>query len=250
MPKKGAHTGSMVPCLQCNTPTYRQIYRAKVSDRVFCNRPCYMLYRRIHQQGRAYLTEENPFKGKKHSDQTKDHVGKLAKDRQAFFGSASKGRPRLDMVGDLNPVRRLSLEQESARRLAMRLAKRKSNIVITNQDYIARAFGPTWASLKKIVLLRDNYQCGACSKKDCRLEVHHILPRKVAYYEIENCLITLCSSCHRQLESLTRKYINQSNQWWNNCIHDSVTLLAVGLRMCVVAPFIESKKSTFVDCNG
>ena len=249
MPKKGSRTGVMLPCLQCGVLVYRQGYRQKICDRVFCNRTCYMLYRRIHQNGRAYLTEENPFKGKEHTQETKDTIGNLAEKRQRIHGSASKGRPRLDMIGGLNPVKRLTTEQEFARRLAMRLAKRKSDVAITNDEYIERSFGPTWESLKAATLKLDNYQCRACSKKDCRLEVHHILPRRVAYYDIEPNLITLCSRCHRQLESWTRVYINQPYQWWKSCVHDSVTLLAVGIRQSVVEPFIRSKQEV-TECQS
>jgi hypothetical protein len=56
-------------------------------------------------------------------------------------------------------------------------------------------------SLRKLVLIRDNYQCQDCGTKDWNkkpslLHTHHLTPHaKGGITEIEN-LITLCFICH------------------------------------------------------
>lgn len=55
-------------------------------------------------------------------------------------------------------------------------------------------------SLKNNILLRDNYECHVCYC-DTKLEVHHIIPRRMGGDHDESNLITLCSSCHRAIEA-------------------------------------------------
>ena len=46
-------------------------------------------------------------------------------------------------------------------------------------------------------LVRDKYTCQCCGKKNCRLEVHHIVYRSKGGSDTLENLITLCEDCHK-----------------------------------------------------
>ena len=54
---------------------------------------------------------------------------------------------------------------------------------------------------KQAARARDNYTCQCCGKKNCRLEVHHLLPRTRGGSNKLANLITLCSDCHQLAHS-------------------------------------------------
>ncbi len=54
--------------------------------------------------------------------------------------------------------------------------------------------------LRKLVLLRDEYQCVKCGESDKQLHCHHIDPVKnnpIESADVDNC-ITLCIDCHKE----------------------------------------------------
>ena len=59
-----------------------------------------------------------------------------------------------------------------------------------------KGFNYGFSSRKEAVLNRDSYKCQHCGKKNCRLEVHHIVYRSKGGTDDENNLITLCKECH------------------------------------------------------
>ncbi|WP_141433031.1 RNA-guided endonuclease IscB, partial [Bacillus sp. 03113] len=61
-------------------------------------------------------------------------------------------------------------------------------------------------NLRIATLKRDQYTCQSCGKTDCMLEVHHITPKRLnGSHSIKN-LITLCSSCHDNINGEERKH--------------------------------------------
>jgi hypothetical protein len=69
-----------------------------------------------------------------------------------------------------------------------------------NGQYINYYYIPFLESVKEEVMKRDNYECQICGSK-IRLHVHHIISRiNGGNHNTEN-LITLCSSCHRHIET-------------------------------------------------
>ncbi|MHB8172112.1 MAG: HNH endonuclease [Thermincolia bacterium] len=54
--------------------------------------------------------------------------------------------------------------------------------------------------LKKAILERDGHMCYICGKTTS-LHVHHIIPRKEGGPHIPENLVTLCSGCHKTIES-------------------------------------------------
>ena len=63
-----------------------------------------------------------------------------------------------------------------------------------------------WKKLRAYVLVRDNYLCQECLKKDNLTEatdVHHIEKIRLSWdkrYDADNC-ISVCHECHRKLDS-------------------------------------------------
>ena len=66
-----------------------------------------------------------------------------------------------------------------------------------------KGFNYGYSSRRKAVLHRDNYTCQCCGKKNCRLEVHHIVFRGNGGTDDEENLITLCKECHKGIHAGT-----------------------------------------------
>ena len=59
-----------------------------------------------------------------------------------------------------------------------------------------KGFNYGYSSRRSAILHRDNYTCQCCGKKNCRLEVHHIIFRSNGGTDDEENLITLCKEYH------------------------------------------------------
>lgn len=64
-------------------------------------------------------------------------------------------------------------------------------------------------NLRIATLMRDNYTCQECGKKDCILEAHHIIPRRLKGADTITNLITLCNTCHDKTKGQEEKYIEK-----------------------------------------
>lgn len=51
-------------------------------------------------------------------------------------------------------------------------------------------------NLRKDAIMRDGCKCKQCGAKNCRLEVHHITPKRLGGSDTLSNLITLCYDCH------------------------------------------------------
>lgn len=54
---------------------------------------------------------------------------------------------------------------------------------------------------KQATKYRDDYKCQCCGKKNCRLDVHHLIPRSMGGSDKLANLITLCTDCHHLAHS-------------------------------------------------
>ena len=61
-------------------------------------------------------------------------------------------------------------------------------------------------NIRKAVILRDGCKCMECEKTGCRLEVHHIRPRRQNGSNTLGNLITLCEKCHQKTEGCEDLY--------------------------------------------
>jgi hypothetical protein len=54
-------------------------------------------------------------------------------------------------------------------------------------------------NIRKAAVLRDHNTCQECGESGTRMEVHHIIPRRLNGRDSIHNLITLCSVCHRKV---------------------------------------------------
>lgn len=62
-------------------------------------------------------------------------------------------------------------------------------------------------NIRKAVIFRDKCKCKECGKSNCKLEVHHIKPRRLNGSSTLNNLITLCGKCHQKTEGNEEQYM-------------------------------------------
>lgn len=63
-------------------------------------------------------------------------------------------------------------------------------------------------NIRKAVILRDKCKCMECGKSKCKLEVHHIKPRRLNGSNTLNNLITLCEKCHDKTKGKEELFMN------------------------------------------
>lgn len=64
-------------------------------------------------------------------------------------------------------------------------------------------------NIRKAVILRDGCQCVECGRTNCKLEVHHIKPRRLNGSNALSNLITLCERCHQNTEGREELFIDK-----------------------------------------
>lgn len=64
-------------------------------------------------------------------------------------------------------------------------------------------------NIRKAVILRDGCKCMECGKSNCRLEVHHIKPRRNNGSNTMSNMITLCSKCHNKTEGKEGQFMDR-----------------------------------------
>ena len=64
-------------------------------------------------------------------------------------------------------------------------------------------------TMRKAVILRDKCNCMECGKTKCKLEVHHIKPRRLNGSNTLGNLITLCEKCHQKTEGKEELYMEK-----------------------------------------
>lgn len=64
-------------------------------------------------------------------------------------------------------------------------------------------------NIRKAVILRDECKCMECGKSNCRLEVHHIRPRRLNGSNTLSNLITLCEKCHQKTEGREELFMDK-----------------------------------------
>ena len=62
-------------------------------------------------------------------------------------------------------------------------------------------------NIRKAVILRDGCKCMECGKSNCKLEVHHIKPRRLNGSNTLSNLISLCEICHQKTENKEEQYM-------------------------------------------
>lgn len=121
-----------------------------------CTRSKHSLWVKENQSGK-----NNPFYGKKHSEETKKKQSKSKKD---LIENGWKPSSYID--GRSKFISSNHLSKDTA-----------------------------WRAIRREILSRDNYICQLC-KGDKATHVHHIIPRRIVKVHNKNNLISLCKECH------------------------------------------------------
>lgn len=76
--------------------------------------------------------------------------------------------------------------------------------------YAEKLLDPKWKQKRDRILLRDNFTCVSCGRKDLPLQVHHIFysPNTDPWNYIDAHLVTYCETCH-ETEHLIGDKINE-----------------------------------------
>lgn len=92
-------------------------------------------------------------------------------------------------------------------------------------NFSAQYKDPRWFSRRTEIIAIDRYLCRRCGASKT-LEVHHISYQKgkMAWEYDDDCLVTLCKSCHMQIHH----YKDELNQYlsvlmWNWCLNRDKT---------------------------
>ena len=64
-------------------------------------------------------------------------------------------------------------------------------------------------NIRKAVILRDGCKCMECGKTNCKLEVHHIKPKRLNGGNTLNNLITICQNCHQKTKGKEELFMNK-----------------------------------------
>ena len=65
-----------------------------------------------------------------------------------------------------------------------------------------------WDKIRSEVYKRDGHKCVLCHKKG-KVHAHHIIPVKISKDNSLNNLVSVCSKCHRKLESIGLKILKE-----------------------------------------
>ena len=77
-------------------------------------------------------------------------------------------------------------------------------------------------NIRKAVILRDGCQCMECAKLNCKLEVHHIKPKRLNGSNTLGNLITLCEDCHQKTEGKEEQYMQHYFKILNSSDHKNL----------------------------
>lgn len=70
-------------------------------------------------------------------------------------------------------------------------------------------------NLRKATIMRDNAKCMDCGKSNCKLEVHHIIPKRLKGSNSLSNLISLCVSCHNKTKQKEELFIEKYQKMIN-----------------------------------
>ncbi len=73
-----------------------------------------------------------------------------------------------------------------------------------NNSYSELLKDPHWQKKRLEIMQRDKWQCVSCMDNNSELHVHHLkYSTEMPWDELDENLITLCSSCHKAIHYLT-----------------------------------------------
>lgn len=80
---------------------------------------------------------------------------------------------------------------------------------MTKEEYYEYLKSRQWQEKRTKRLLLDNFACQKCGEKKTNLQVHHITYENVGNEDIYSDLITLCKSCHEEIEKNKKQEVKK-----------------------------------------
>jgi len=201
-----------VKCHWCDVELNKRkdAYQREINQRGFCQcRKCFGRNPSFQEARKRIMTESNPFKGKKHSEDIKKRLSLLK------IGKASWNKGLNKFISlSISIQGRTHSEKHKGRYVGAKNPNWKGGITP-----IKRPITPDfkkWLKFRLSILKQQGNICAKCEKRflSNQLDVHHILPRreyKHLEYDRHNC-ICLCKSCHKEFHKrFGRKNIDPSS---------------------------------------
>lgn len=194
MIKIGRYKYEEVNCYHCNIEMVQRMdtYKRQISKYGHnCCAHCFGKEQSFKDARTRVMLENNPFKGKQHSEETKIKLSEMKKGQTPW----NKGLTKENHDGIKKGGEKLSISRKE-KYLKENNPNWKGGISETRIYNPIEKFKP-WMKFRQTILERDGYKCKKCESNK-RLEVHHMTSRTF-YPELEfsklNC-ITLCRKCH------------------------------------------------------
>lgn len=189
-----------------------------------------------------FLSENNPFLGKKHTEESKQRMSEIHK--QSFkngrkLPTGMLGHNHTDQFKQEQSIRLTGLQRTDEQKEKYRQSKlghlvseeTKDKIRLAREGKYSGENHPNWKggqkdypykfnhTLKELIRKRDNYICQLCHKEQNgqRLDIHHINYNRYDLRVIN--LISLCMSCHRKTNFNREYYIELFDYIINNLIY-------------------------------
>lgn len=194
-----------VICFHCKKLLYQRVdtyKRQLLKYGHHCCKNCFGKEQSFKDARKYAMLLSNPFKGKKHTEKTKNILSIIK------IGGTSWNK---GLTKDTNEiVRRYGNKNSDKLKLNPKLGENNPNwkggssIFNINNDFFTR-----WLPLRKIILDEDNNTCWKCNNKTTpnKLEIHH-LASKAKFpqyrYDRQNCIV-LCKSCHKEFHNIYGK---------------------------------------------
>lgn len=103
-----------------------------------------------------------------------------------------------------------------------------------------------YANAREHALVRDKYTCQCCGKKNCRVEVHHLLPRSRGGSDKLANLITLCTDCHHLVHSSEEQLLAFQKKFGKK----TRGMLRYATQMSIIRSMLLERYSTAIETYG
>ena len=103
-----------------------------------------------------------------------------------------------------------------------------------------------YTNAREHTLVRDNYTCQCCGKKNCRVEVHHLIPRSRGGSDKLANLVTLCTDCHHLAHSSEEQLLAFQKKFGKK----AKGMLRYATQMSIIRSMLLKKYPDAIETNG
>lgn len=96
--------------------------------------------------------------------------------------------------------------------------KRPRNWIYEYDKYLAYLESEAWTELRNRRIKKDGFKCSICGNPN-NLQVHHLRYPQVLGTESISDLMTLCESCHKNIDKIRKGYrYDRRTREWKCCV--------------------------------